>query len=75
MRYFLLIFAFTLLLTGCATIGPDGVEVTSDDTVFTVGGAVAAFITIWWAKTWIEYVYACRLEKYKHELENDKKDS
>lgn len=57
------------LMTGCASVG--GVEVTADDTWFTVLVAVGGFITILWAKAGIEYWFNRRLEKYKHDLSKE----
>lgn len=62
MKY-LLIF---LVLAGCATVGP--VEITQDDTVFTVLTAFALAVIVFLIKGSIEYWFAKKLERYKKKL-------
>ena len=61
-----------LFLASCASVGP--VEVTEDDTIFTVASAVFAALAFWYCKNWIEYRFAVKLEKKKKELETTSKD-
>ncbi len=65
MKYLLLI----LLLTGCASVGP--VEVTPDDTAFTILTAFALAVIIFAIKGYVEYQFAKRLEKYKRQLDKE----
>lgn len=60
-----------LLVASCASVGP--VEVTEDDTIFTVANAVIAALVFWYCKNWIEYRFAVKLEKKKKELNTDSK--
>ena len=65
MRYLLLI----LLLTGCATVGP--VEVTEDDTAFTILTAFGLAVIVFVIKGYVEYQFAKRLERYKRRLDKE----
>ena len=65
MKYLLLI----ILLTGCATVGP--VEVTEDDTAFTILTAFVLAVIIFVIKGYVEYLFAKRLERYKRRLDKE----
>jgi hypothetical protein len=58
-----------LFLAGCASVA--GVEVTEDDTVFTVLAATGIAVIVFIVKGFIEYQFAKRLEKYKKLLEKE----
>ena len=63
MRYLLLI----LLIAGCASVGP--VEVTENDTAFTILTAFALAVAVFIIKGYVEYQFAKRLERYKRQLD------
>lgn len=67
MRSILALLSIVLLISACATVGP--VTVTKDDTLVTVGLAFSLAIAFLWIKSYIEYVFAKRLERFKKELE------
>lgn len=54
-----------LLMTGCATVGP--VSVDPDDTTWTILAAFTLAVLIFVIKSYIEYVFAKKLEDYKTE--------
>lgn len=58
-----------VFLGGCATVGP--VEVTPDDTWFTISTALFIAILVFLIKGYVEYFFAKKLERYKKELEKE----
>ena len=58
-----------ILLSGCASVGP--VEVTENDTVYTVLTAFGLAVAVFFIKGYIEYQFAKRLEKYKRKLDKE----
>jgi len=54
-----------LLMTGCATVGPVSVE--PDDTSWTILAAFTLAVLVFVVKSYIEYVFAKKLEDYKTE--------
>lgn len=56
-----------LFLAGCASVA--GVEVSKDDTAFTILTATVIAVVIFVIKGFIEYQFAKKLEKYKRQLD------
>lgn len=54
-----------ILMTGCATVGPVSVE--PDDTSWTILAAFTLAVLVFVIKSYIEYVFAKKLEDYKTE--------
>lgn len=76
MAKLLIVFLFTLL-TGCASIGFDGVEVNPDDTWITIALPVVILFGLYFAKKEIDLWYVkkeLRIRK-KAEVEDDNKDT
>lgn len=72
MTRMLILSVLLLLVSACATVG--GVTVEEDDTLFTIGTAFTLAVGIFLIKASIEYLFAKRLERYKHSLKNTPKD-
>lgn len=68
MKYIFLI--FFMFLTGCASVGP--VEITATDTPKTIATAFVLGVVAWYIKSVIDYRFAKKLEKYKHDLNKEK---
>ena len=61
----LILLLLILLMTGCATVGP--VSVDPDDTSWTILAAFTLAVLVFVIKSYIEYVFAKKLEDYKTE--------
>jgi uncharacterized membrane protein len=68
MNKYILLFLF-VLLAGCASVG--GVEITDDDTPFTVLTAFSIAVIVFLVKGYVEYFFAKRLERYKKKLDKE----
>ena len=66
MKLILALLSIVLLVSACATVGP--VSVTPDDTIVTVGLAFSLAVVFLVIKSYIEYVFARRLERFKKKL-------
>ena len=62
-----MVLASLLFLAGCASVA--GVEVTEDDTAFTVLTATGIAVIVFVIKGYVEYQFAKRLERYKRQLD------
>lgn len=63
-KYISLLYLF--ILASCASVA--GVEIDSDDTLFTILTATTIAVFILFIKAYIEYLFAKRLEKYKKSI-------
>lgn len=60
---------FLIFLSGCANVGP--VEITDEDTLYTVLTAFLLAVIVFFVKGFIEYWFAKKLERYKKQLDNE----
>lgn len=67
MKYIVLL--SLIFLASCASVA--GVEVTEDDTAFTILTATGIAVIVFVIKGYVEYQFAKRLERYKRRLDKE----